>query len=48
MTKLIYGDRIYKNAPFVVGSSALIWDPTREKVFLTKRGDNDLVLFEID
>ncbi len=40
MSKLIFGDRITKNAPFMVGSSAQILDPSGEKVLLTKRGDN--------
>jgi ADP-ribose pyrophosphatase YjhB (NUDIX family) len=40
MSKLIYGDRIGKNAPILVGSSAQIWDPAGEKILLTKRGDN--------
>jgi len=40
MSKLIFGDRIAKNAPILVGSSAQIWDPAGEKILLTKRGDN--------
>lgn len=40
MSQLIYGNRIAKNAPILVGSSAQIFDPTREKILLTKRGDN--------
>ena len=40
MSKLIFGERIAKNVPFMVGSSAHILDPSREKVLLTKRGDN--------
>ena len=40
MSKLIYGDRICKNAPLLVGSSAQILDPSGKKVLLTKRGDN--------
>ncbi|MCK4817363.1 NUDIX domain-containing protein [bacterium] len=40
MSKLIYGNRICKNAPLLVGSSAQILDPSGKKVLLTKRGDN--------
>lgn len=40
MSKLIYGDRISQGAPILVGSSALIMDPTGEKILLTKREDN--------
>jgi ADP-ribose pyrophosphatase YjhB (NUDIX family) len=40
MSKLIFGDRITINAPILVGSSAQIWDPSGEKILLTKRGDN--------
>jgi len=40
MTKLIHGDRICKGADVLVGASAQIWDPTGEKILLTKRGDN--------
>jgi len=40
MSKLIFGDRITKNAPVLVGSSAQILDPSGKKVLLTKRGDN--------
>ncbi len=40
MSKLIYGDRIGKNAPLLVGSSAQIYDSTGEKILLTRRGDN--------
>jgi len=40
MAKLIFGDRICKNTPLLVGSSAQIWDPTGEKILLTKRDDN--------
>lgn len=41
MAKLIYGNRIGRNAPLLVGSSALITDSTGEKILLTKRADND-------
>jgi len=40
MTKLIFGDRIGKNSPLLVGSSAQIFDSSGKKVLLTKRGDN--------
>ena len=40
MAKLVYGERIGKNANILVGSSALIWDKTAEKILLTKRDDN--------
>ena len=40
MSKLIFGKRIATGAPILVGSSALIFDSTREKILLTKRGDN--------
>lgn len=40
MTKLIFGDRIGKNSPLLVGSSAQILDSSGKKVLLTKRGDN--------
>jgi 8-oxo-dGTP pyrophosphatase MutT (NUDIX family) len=40
MMKLIFGNRIGKNLPVLVGSSAQIYDTTGEKILLTKRGDN--------
>jgi len=40
MSQLIFGNRIGKNLPLLVGSSAQIYDPTGEKILLTKRGDN--------
>jgi ADP-ribose pyrophosphatase YjhB (NUDIX family) len=40
MTKLIFGDRIGKDSPLLVGSSAQILDSSGKKVLLTKRGDN--------
>ena len=40
MSKLIYGKRIAKGAPILVGSSALVWDQTKHKILLTRRGDN--------
>ena len=40
MSKLIFGDRIGRNLPTLVGSSAQIYDSTGEKILLTRRGDN--------
>ena len=40
MSQLIFGNRIGKNLPLLVGSSAQIYDSTGEKILLTKRGDN--------
>lgn len=40
MSKLLFGNRIGKNLPILVGSSAQIYDPTGDKILLTKRGDN--------
>ena len=38
--KVIYGERIGKLAKLVPSCSAVIFDPTREKVLLTRRSDN--------
>jgi 8-oxo-dGTP pyrophosphatase MutT (NUDIX family) len=40
MTKIITGDRIGKTASLRVGVSAAIFDPSRDKILLTKRADN--------
>ena len=40
MSKLIYGDRIGKLGSLRVGCSAIIFDPARERVLLTRRSDN--------
>lgn len=40
MSQLIFGNRIGKNLPLLVGSSAQIYDSTGRKILLTKRGDN--------
>ena len=40
MAKLIFGNRIGKNAGILVGSTAQIYDPTGKKILLTKREDN--------
>ena len=37
---LIYGDRIVKLAKLTPSSSAVIFDPTRTKLLLTRRTDN--------
>jgi len=40
MSKLLFGDRIGRNLPTLVGSSAQIYDSTGKKILLTRRGDN--------
>lgn len=40
MARLEYGDRIGKSAQIRVGCSAIIFDPTGEKILLTRRSDN--------
>lgn len=40
MAKLVYGDRISKDARLRLGCSATIFDNTRQKILLTKRSDN--------
>lgn len=40
MSQLIFGNRIGKDLPVLVGSSAQVYDSTGEKILLTKRGDN--------
>lgn len=40
MAKLLYGERIGKGYPLMVGASALIYDAARQKVLLTQRTDN--------
>jgi ADP-ribose pyrophosphatase YjhB (NUDIX family) len=40
MTRIIYGDRMGKLGRLLVGCSAVIFDPTRQKVLLTRRTDN--------
>lgn len=42
MTQVLYGDRIGKQGSLHIGSCAVIFDETREKVLLTKRADNGL------
>lgn len=40
MAKLIYGNRIGKDADLLVGSTAQVYDPTGKKILLTRREDN--------
>lgn len=40
MAKLVYGDRIGKQAKLTIGCSAIIYDVTGEKILLTRRTDN--------
>lgn len=40
MSKLIFGERIGRGALLRVGSAAVIFDETRQKVLLTQRTDN--------
>ena len=40
MAKLVYGERIGKQAKIRVGCSAMIFDDAREKILLTRRTDN--------
>ncbi len=40
MSQLIFGNRIGKDLPVLVGSSAQIYESTSGKILLTKRGDN--------
>lgn len=40
MAKIINGDRIGRVGMLMVGSSAVIFDPSRRKILLTRRTDN--------
>lgn len=40
MAKIMNGDRIGKLGMLMVGSSAVIFDPSRRKILLTRRTDN--------
>jgi 8-oxo-dGTP pyrophosphatase MutT (NUDIX family) len=40
MAQLIYGDRIGAQAPLIVSTAAAIFDPSGQKVLLTRRSDN--------
>jgi len=42
MTQVLYGDRISQGAELRIGSCAVIFDETRQKVLLTQRTDNGL------
>lgn len=42
MTRLIYGERIGRQAALRVGCSATIFDAERTRVLLTQRSDNEL------
>jgi len=42
MTQVLYGDRISKGAELRIGSCAVIFDETGQKVLLTRRADNGL------
>ncbi len=40
MAKLVYGDRIGRNARLSIGCSAFIFDSARDRILLTRRTDN--------
>ena len=40
MAELVYGDRIAADAPLMVSTDMAIFDPSGEKVLLTRRADN--------
>jgi 8-oxo-dGTP pyrophosphatase MutT (NUDIX family) len=40
VARLVYGDRIGKTCTLMIGTSATIYDKTRQKVLLTQRTDN--------
>jgi len=40
MSKTLFGKRIGKQGQILVGCSAVIFDDVRDKILLTKRGDN--------
>jgi ADP-ribose pyrophosphatase YjhB (NUDIX family) len=42
MTEVLYGDRISQEGELRIGSCAVIFDGTHEKVLLTRRSDNGL------
>ncbi len=42
MTQILYGDRISQGAELRIGSCAVIFDESRQKVLLTQRADNGL------
>jgi len=41
MAQLVYGERIGSSCALKVGASAVIFDPARQKILLTRRTDND-------
>jgi len=42
MTQIVHGDRVGREGRIRLGCSAVIFDPTREKILLTQRVDNQL------
>ena len=40
MARLVFGERIGKQGKLIVGCSAVIFDPPRQKILLTRRSDN--------
>ncbi len=40
MAKVLFGERIGKDAQLRVGCSAMLWDATRTKLLLTRRADS--------
>jgi ADP-ribose pyrophosphatase YjhB (NUDIX family) len=40
MAKLVFGPRLARGAPLRVGTSATLFDPNGQRVFLTRRADN--------
>jgi ADP-ribose pyrophosphatase YjhB (NUDIX family) len=40
MARIVHGDRVGKLGRLLIGCSAVIFDPTRQKVLLTRRTDN--------
>lgn len=40
MAKLVYGERIGRDARLRIGCSAVIFDAARERILLTRRTDN--------
>ena len=42
MAKIVTGDRVAKQARLRIGCTAAIFNPTRDKILLTRRSDNGL------
>ncbi len=40
MTRILHGERIGKSGAILLGCSAIIFDPTKQKILLTRRTDN--------